>query len=64
MERKQTKAPDNYPKKEDLSQYKESQTFSLFEGPSAGVLSMDVFGDDFVLSGGKNGETILFDVGN
>ena len=25
---------------------------------------MDIFGDDLVLSGGKNGETVLFDVTN
>ena len=59
-QRKLMKAPDNYPKKEDLSQYKETGTFNLHK--DGGVLSMDVFHDEFVLSGGKNGEAVMFDV--
>lgn len=59
-QRKQMKAPNDYPKKEDLSQYKETGTFNLHK--EGGVLSMDVFQDDFVLSGGKNGEAVMFDV--
>lgn len=37
-------------------------SFTLHDGPSVGVLTMDVVGEDFILSGGKNGETVLFDV--
>lgn len=47
------KAPEDYPKKEDLSSYKETETFQMHE--NGGILSMDVYGDDYVLTGGKNG---------
>jgi hypothetical protein len=60
--RKQSKAPEDYLKKEDLSQFKESSSFILHDGPSAGILTMDVSGDDYVLSGGRNGEAVLFDI--
>lgn len=29
---------------------------------NTGILSMDVFQDDFVLTGGKNGEAVMFDI--
>ena len=60
-QRKLTKPPEDYPKKEDLSQFKEIASFTLHDGPSAGVLTMDVAGENFILSGGKNGEAVLFD---
>lgn len=52
-QRKQMKTPDDYPKKEDLASYKEHSTHPLHDG--GGVVSMDVYADDFVLTGGKNG---------
>ena len=61
-QRKQMKAPEDYPKKEDLSSYKETETFQMHE--NGGILSMDVYGDDYVLTGGKNGEAAMFDVQN
>ena len=54
------KAPEDYPKKEDLSSYKETETFQMHD--NGGILSMDVYGDDYVLTGGKNGEAAMFDV--
>jgi hypothetical protein len=53
------KAPDDYPKKEDLSQYKETSTHVLHD--NGGILSMDVFQDEYLLTGGKNGEAVVFD---
>jgi hypothetical protein len=29
---------------------------------NGGILSLDVYGDDYVLTGGKNGEAAMFDV--
>lgn len=58
-QRKQMKPTEDYPKKEDLASYKETETFQMHD--NGGILSIDVYGNDYVLTGGKNGEAAMFD---
>jgi len=59
--RKKQKAPSDYPKRDELAKFKESGSYPLHKSTAPGIVNMDVLGDQYVITGGKDGQAVLFD---
>ena len=58
-QRKATKAPADYPRKEELDNYKLANEWDMNR---KGALCLEIKQDNFVLMGGNDGQVVLMDV--
>lgn len=58
-QRKQQKAPSSYPKKEDLTKFKETSSFPVHQSTAPGINDIDILDENMVLTAGNDGQAIL-----
>lgn len=59
-QRRQQKPTPDYPKKEELQNFSELASLPLHKSTAPQVDSLDIHGSEFLLTGGHDGQAILF----